>query len=135
MVKNNLDDDNNNNNSDWRQTENINHLRERLKCSMIQEAEEMLGEKPKNSRNGRFDEEYAKVIRFKNETRKRLLRQETRKRAEEYKKARRIARRLFRKKKKEHFREKLKLIERERLNRVPRKFYKEIKSAKLEYNP
>lgn len=65
--------------------------------SLVQSAEEVIGEKPKISRN-HFDEECSEVIRQKDATRQRLLNSGTRRRTEEYREARRITKTVFRRK-------------------------------------
>lgn len=75
------------------------------------------------------------MMRTKNKAREKCLNKETKIPIDNYREARRNAKKLLRRKKREFLREKLKSIEKERLDRVPREFYKEIKNAKTEFKP
>lgn len=66
-----------------------------LRDSVLQTAEEILGEKPRNSRNHWFDEECVEAIKLKNDARQKLLSDETRKRARDYRESRRNAKKLL----------------------------------------
>lgn len=123
--------------NNWSQEEGIECLWERLKTSIIQTAEEILGEKPRGSRDQWFDEECREVIEHKN-ARERLISNGMRGRMEEYREARRKAKDLLRKKKRTFYREKLKHLEQKchygRKN-GNRKFFREVKEVKASYTP
>lgn len=106
-----------------------------LKNGMQNSAEEILGKRAPTRRNQWFDEECKVIIERKNAARIKVLNNNTRGRREKYNKERKEAKKLFRRKKKEHFANRLRTIESERLTLNPRKFNKEIKLARSEYNP
>lgn len=124
--------------SEWNQEENTECLWEKLKTSILHTAEEVLGEKPRRPRDQWFDEECVEAIKRKNHARQRLISNGTRGREEEYREARRRAKRLLRGKKRLHYREKLKHLEQEGRNGGngrSKKFFKEVKEAKAIFTP
>lgn len=119
----------------WQEESDSVKLWSLLKNNLQNAADDILGAKTSSTRNQWFDEECKEAIDRKNMARLKALNCNTRNRREMYNAERKKAKKLFRSKKRENFIHKLKIIESERLLQNPRKFYKEIKSAKSEYSP
>ncbi|XP_073986277.1 uncharacterized protein [Rhodnius prolixus] len=106
-----------------------------IKESMQRAAEETLGIKRKETRNGWYDEEVEEVLKRRNEARQRMLVRRTRASAQEYRRERAKARLLCRKKKRELERSLVEQMQLDFDQKRGRKFYKAVKNIKDGYQP
>ena len=104
-----------------------------IKNAILETAKEETGKQRKERNLDWYDEECQKVMKEKNDARKKCLNKETRKNREEYVEKRKIATKLCRRKKREMWNKKIEEIKNANIKKNTRKFYKEVKEMRNNY--
>jgi hypothetical protein len=113
----------------------MNKMWNNVKDRIIAAGEEVMGTTTQKKNVEWFDEECREKIAKKNEARRRMLQKETRGSCEKYKKLRKDAKEICKKKKNEHLQKQLEEIEQLNRQNERRKFYKEMDNIRKSYHP
>lgn len=113
----------------------VEQLWHKIRNSLVNTAEEVLGTTNKNSKDTWWDHECEKAITKRNDAKKALLQRTTRTKTEKYQSLRREAKKICRKKKREALNTQLRELEQSNQARESRKFYKILKETKNEFHP
>jgi hypothetical protein len=104
-----------------------------IKNALLEITKVETGEQRKERNQDWYDEEYQIAMKEKNDARKKCLNKETRKNREEYEEKRKIAIKLCRRKKREMWNKKIEEIKGTNIKKNTRKFYKEVKEMRKDY--